>query len=80
MTQERKGDSRLQSETSSPPVATSFAFSEVLSLIQLAETHHEKGRDGCALAILKVLGGRSSILPKGFAELRASVHARIGIS
>lgn len=80
MKEERTGDSRPHSETGETPVATPFVFSDVMSLFQQAEYHHKTGRSGCALAILKVIAGCAAVLPNGFSELRASVHAHIGIS
>ncbi len=50
------------------------------ALFGTAKQHHDNGRFGCAMVILKVIGGRSQTLPHGFYELRQSIHARIGKS
>jgi hypothetical protein len=80
MNEERTGDYCPHSETGEMPVVTPFVLSDVMSMFQQAEIHHETGRSGCALALLKVIDRCATILPYGFVELRASVHARIGIS
>ncbi len=80
MSEERTGDYCPHSETGEIPVVTPFVFSDVMSMFQQAEHHHKTGRSGCALALLKVIGRCATILPNGYATLRASVQAHIGIS
>lgn len=76
---ERTGDYCPHSEAGVIPSPKPILSADVVGMLTTAEQYFEDDRPGCALAILKVLGGRPLVSPEIYHALRQRVHRRIGI-